>query len=150
MTELSGRGIGMDVVKRNIETLRGTIELDTEAGKGTTISLRLPLTLSIVEGFSVRVGEETYVLPLGSVIECVELPEAERRPGRMGVLNLRGHALPYLRLREHFGVEGRVALILDVPSLLQKALQPTSSENCAPRPRRWPTTGCRALPMSRT
>jgi len=182
VTELSGRGIGMDVVKRNIETLRGTIEIDTEAGKGTTISLRLPLTLSILEGFSVRVGEETYVLPLGSVIECVELPEADRRPGRMGVLNLRGHALPYLRLREHFGVAGerptrenvvvishgrgqaglavdtllgqgqtvvkslgklfqhlpgisgsailgtgRVALILDVPSLLQKALQPQAS-----------------------
>lgn len=182
VTELSGRGIGMDVVKRNIENLRGSIAIDTHEGKGTLIHMRLPLTLSIIEGFSVKVGEETYILPLQSVLECVELPETEKRSGHTGVLNLRGQPLPYLRLREHFSVEGppparesvvvisqgrgqaglavdallgqgqtvvkplgkvfqdvsgvsgsailgtgRVALILDVPSLLQKALRNLSA-----------------------
>ncbi|HYH97912.1 chemotaxis protein CheA [Hyalangium sp.] len=107
VTELSGRGIGMDVVKRNIESLRGSISIDTRAGAGTTIHMRLPLTLSIIEGFSVGVGEETYVLPLESVLECVELPDAEKSAGRAGVLNLRGHPLPFLRLRDHFAVEGQ-------------------------------------------
>jgi two-component system chemotaxis sensor kinase CheA len=106
VTELSGRGIGMDVVKTQVESLRGSVSIESKPGVGTTLSLRLPLMLSIIEGFSVGVGEETYVLPLQSVLECVELPEEERRPGRTGVLNLRGQPLPYLRLREHFGVEG--------------------------------------------
>jgi two-component system chemotaxis sensor kinase CheA len=109
VTELSGRGIGLDVVRSNIEALRGTISIETEAGKGTTLSLRLPLTLSIIEGFLVGAGEETYVLPLESVIECVDLPAAERRPGRTGLINLRGRPLPYVRLREYFGLEGPTA-----------------------------------------
>lgn len=178
VTELSGRGVGMEVVKRNVELLRGTISVDTAPGKGTTFSLRLPLTLSIIEGFSVGMGEETYVIPLEHVVECMELPPGESRPGRTGVFNLRGEPLPYLRLREHFSLggepparesivvighgrgragiavdtllgqgqavikplgkpcqglpglagstllgDGRVALILDVPALLQQALK---------------------------
>ncbi|MBN1208511.1 MAG: chemotaxis protein CheA [Myxococcaceae bacterium] len=106
ITKLSGRGIGMDVVKANIEALRGTIAIESTAGAGTTFRMRLPLMLSIIEGFSVGVGEETYVLPLQSVLECVELPREEPRQGRTGVLGLRGQPLPWLRLREHFGVEG--------------------------------------------
>ncbi|MFL5347822.1 MAG: chemotaxis protein CheA [Hyalangium sp.] len=106
VTELSGRGIGMDVVKSRVESLRGSVSIESRPGVGTTFSMRLPLMLSIIEGFSVGVGEETYVLPLQSVLECMELPEEERRPGRTGVLNLRGQPLPYLRLRDHFGVEG--------------------------------------------
>ncbi|MDY7228298.1 chemotaxis protein CheA [Hyalangium rubrum] len=106
LTELSGRGIGLDVVRSNIEALRGAISIDTQAGRGTTLTLRLPLTLSIIEGFLVGVGEETYVLPLESVIECVDLPPTERQPGRSGVLNLRGQPLPFLRLRDHFAMEG--------------------------------------------
>jgi len=106
VTELSGRGIGLDVVRSNIEALRGSISLETELGKGTTLSLRLPLTLSLIEGFLVAAGAETYVLPLDRVRECVELPASESRTGRTGLLNLRGRALPYLRLREHFGLEG--------------------------------------------
>jgi two-component system chemotaxis sensor kinase CheA len=106
VTELSGRGVGMDVVKRNVEQLRGTITVDTSPGQGTTFTLRLPLTLSIIEGFSVGVGAETYVIPLENVLECVELPREERRLGRTGVLNLRGEPLPYLRLREHFQLGG--------------------------------------------
>jgi two-component system chemotaxis sensor kinase CheA len=106
VTELSGRGIGLDVVRSNIEALRGSISLETQLGKGTTLSLRLPLTLSLIEGFLVAAGAETYVLPLERVLECVELPSSESRTGRTGLLNLRGRALPYLRLREHFGLEG--------------------------------------------
>ncbi len=108
VTELSGRGVGMDVVKRNVEALRGTITVDTSPGQGTTFSLRLPLTLSIIEGFSVEVGDETYVIPLENVLECVELPGAERRPGRTGLVNLRGEPLPYLRLRDHFRLGGEL------------------------------------------
>jgi two-component system chemotaxis sensor kinase CheA len=106
VTELSGRGIGMDVVKRNIEALRGSIAIESTAGAGTTFRMRLPLMLSIIEGFHVGVGEETYVLPLQSVLECVELPREQPRRGRTGVLGLRGQPLPYLRLREHFALQG--------------------------------------------
>ncbi|UQA56707.1 chemotaxis protein CheA [Polyangium aurulentum] len=104
VSELSGRGIGMDVVKRNIEAVRGHISLETTAGAGTRISLRLPLSLSILEGFSVGVGPDTYVFPLENVIECVELPESERDHQGAGVINLRGRPLPYLRLRDVFAV----------------------------------------------
>lgn len=107
VTELSGRGVGMDVVKRNVDLLRGVITVDSVPGKGTTFGLRLPLTLSIIEGFSVGVGDETYVIPLEHVLECVELPESERRAGRTGFFNLRGEPLPYLRLREQFALEGQ-------------------------------------------
>jgi two-component system chemotaxis sensor kinase CheA len=103
ITDLSGRGVGMDVVRRNIETLRGTVSVESRAGAGTTISIRLPLTLAIIEGFSVGIGNETYVLPLHMVIECIELPAEERRnEARQGVINLRGEPLPYIRLRDWF------------------------------------------------
>ena len=87
----------MDVVRRNIETLRGNISLDSRPGEGTTITIRLPLTLAIIEGFGVGVGEETYVLPLQAVLECIELPEEARRDeASRGVINLRGDPLPYI------------------------------------------------------
>lgn len=95
----------MDVVRRNIETLRGNISLDSRPGEGTTITIRLPLTLAIIEGFGVGVGEETYVLPLQAVLECIELPEEARRDeASRGVINLRGDPLPYIRLRDWFGL----------------------------------------------
>ena len=106
VTEVSGRGVGMDVVRRGVEALRGRVSLRSEEGHGTTVTLRLPLTLATLQGFAVGVGEETYVLPVESVRECVELPvEHAGRPGA-GVLALRGLALPYLRLRDVFGLEG--------------------------------------------
>jgi two-component system chemotaxis sensor kinase CheA len=106
VTEVSGRGVGMDVVRRGVEGLRGMVTLRSEEGKGTTVTLRVPLTLATIQGFSVGVGEETYVLPLEAVQECLELPlERVRQPGG-GVLNLRGRVLPYLRLRDVLGVEG--------------------------------------------
>lgn len=105
ITDLSGRGVGMDVVRRNIETLRGTVSLESRSGTGTTIIIRVPLTLAIIEGFGFGIGEETYVLPLQTVLECIELPVEERRYNvRQGVINLRGEPLPYIRLREWFGL----------------------------------------------
>jgi len=103
VTDLSGRGVGMDVVRRNIEALRGSVGVDSERGKGTTITLRLPLTLAIIEGFGVGIGEDTYVLPLHAVSECIEMPVGERSHDRpQGVINLRGEPLPYVRLRSWF------------------------------------------------
>jgi two-component system chemotaxis sensor kinase CheA len=106
VTDLSGRGVGLDVVRRNIDILRGTVEISSTAGKGTTITIRLPLTLAIIEGFSVKVGSETFVVPLEHVIECTELPAEQRNSESSGILNLRGTALPYVRLRRAFGLSG--------------------------------------------
>jgi two-component system chemotaxis sensor kinase CheA len=108
VTELSGRGVGMDVVRRNVEALRGSVAIESEAGKGTTVTIRVPLTLAIIQGFKVGIGEEAYILPLDAVVECLELPESETAsPYAYGVVNLRGKPLPYLRLRDHFGLEGQ-------------------------------------------
>jgi len=105
ITDLSGRGVGMDVVRRNIETLRGTVGVDSSPEMGTTIAIRLPLTLAIIEGFGVGIGDETYVLPLHAVLECIELPAEEHRNNSShGVINLRGQPLPYIRLRDWFGL----------------------------------------------
>ncbi|MBI1174652.1 MAG: chemotaxis protein CheA [Sideroxydans sp.] len=107
VTNLSGRGVGMDVVKRNIEALRGTVEIDSAEGKGTTTRIRLPLTLAIIDGFLVGVGESFFVVPLDMVQECVELSEEDRRNGKEhGFLNLRGEVLPYVRLCEQFEISG--------------------------------------------
>jgi two-component system chemotaxis sensor kinase CheA len=103
VSNLSGRGVGMDVVKRNIEALRGTVEIASREGVGTTIRLRLPLTLAIIDGFLVEVDQASYVVPLEMVFECVELP-ADARAATHGrsFINLRGEVLPFLRLRELF------------------------------------------------
>jgi two-component system chemotaxis sensor kinase CheA len=105
VTDLSGRGIGMDVVRRNIEALRGTIAVRSEAGKGTTVTLRLPLTLAIIQGFLVEVAGETYVIPLEAVLECLDLQEATP-DASTGVIGLRGAVVPYLRLKQALGLEG--------------------------------------------
>jgi two-component system chemotaxis sensor kinase CheA len=102
VTDLSGRGVGMDVVRRNVEALRGSVGIESRSGLGATVTLRLPLTLAIIDGFAVGVGDETFVVPMNVVSECLALPEARRR--RRGVVNLRGVALPYLRLRDHFAL----------------------------------------------
>jgi two-component system, chemotaxis family, sensor kinase CheA len=106
VTDLSGRGVGLDVVRRNIDILRGMVEISSSPGKGSTITIRLPLTLAIIEGFSVRVGTETFVVPLEHVTECTELPEEQRSPEASGILSLRGSPLPYVRLRRLFSVSG--------------------------------------------
>lgn len=99
VTNLSGRGVGMDVVKRNITALRGSIDLRSEEGVGTTVSIRLPLTLAIINGFQVGVGRSSFVLPLDAIDECVELAAETGHD----FTNLRGEVLPFVRLREVFG-----------------------------------------------
>ncbi len=107
VSNLSGRGVGMDVVRRNIEALRGSVEVDSKEGEGTTIRIRLPLTLAIIDGFLMGVGDAAYVVPLDSVVECMELSEAERKTMRdHNYINLRGEVLPFIRLRRHFGHTG--------------------------------------------
>ncbi|MEA2491158.1 MAG: two-component system, chemotaxis family, sensor kinase CheA [Acidobacteriota bacterium] len=98
VSDLSGRGVGMDVVKRNIESLHGTVSVESIEGTGTTITTRLPLTLAIIEGFAVRVGEEDYLIPLQLVTECMQLPSGHDRAAKGGVLDLRGEAVPFARL----------------------------------------------------
>ena len=104
VSNLSGRGVGMDVVKRSIADLRGSIEIRTEEGQGTTIRVRLPLTLAIIDGFLMGVGHAAYVVPLGMVVECLELSR-QQTEGR-DWLDLRGEVLPLVRLRELYEVEG--------------------------------------------
>ena len=107
VNNLSGRGVGMDVVRRNIESLRGTIDIDSSEGAGTTVRIRLPLTLAIIDGFLVGVANNAYVVPLDLVRECVELTPAQQKASHSSsYINLRGEVLPFIRLRELFGVEG--------------------------------------------
>ena len=102
VTSLSGRGVGMDVVKRNIEALRGSITIDSEAGRGTTVRVRLPLTLAIMDCMLVTVGSSRFAIPLGTIEECVEYaPE-----GRRGFVDLRGDVLPTVALRDLFRLQG--------------------------------------------
>lgn len=101
VTQLSGRGVGMDVVRRNIDEMRGSIEIDTEEGLGTTLRIRLPLTLAIIDGFMVGVEDATYVIPLNLVIECLDL-ETFLESEENHLINLRGEVLPFLRIREVF------------------------------------------------
>jgi two-component system chemotaxis sensor kinase CheA len=103
VSDLSGRGVGMDVVKRNVTALRGTIDVDNRPGKGCTIRIRLPLTLAIIDGFMVGVGGSSFVIPLDWVVECVELPPNSDARDCMG---LRGEVLPFIRLRSLFAIAG--------------------------------------------
>ena len=101
VTEMSGRGVGMDVVRRNVEDLHGTVDVESVEGMGTTIELRLPLNLSVIDGFWVDVSGTDYVLPLDDVIECLELPPERRvRTDGDGIIDLRGEPLACLNLRE--------------------------------------------------
>lgn len=107
VSNLSGRGVGMDVVRRNIEALRGTVELDSTPGEGATVRIRLPLTLAIIDGFLVGVGESAYVVPLEMVLECVELSDLDRQAlQNRAYVNLRGEVLPFVRLHDHFEIAG--------------------------------------------
>jgi two-component system chemotaxis sensor kinase CheA len=101
ITNLSGRGVGMDVVKRNIAALRGSVAIASEPGRGTTVTVRLPLTLAIINGFQVGVGKSVFVVPMDMVDECVEY---SAEPGH-DYTDLRGHVLPFIRLRDLFEME---------------------------------------------
>ncbi|RVT49292.1 chemotaxis protein CheA [Rubrivivax albus] len=133
VTDVSGRGVGMDVVKKNITALGGTVEIDSAEGYGMTVRVRLPLTLAIMDGMSVGVGDEVYILPLGSVVESFQVqPETIRTIGNRGrVVQVRDEYMPVIDLERVFDVPrfdfehvsnimvvveaegGRVALLVD-------------------------------------
>jgi len=107
VTEVSGRGVGMDVVKRNIEALGGVITIKTEKGKGTLFQIKLPLTLAIMDGQTMRVGEQIFVVPLVAITESVR-PQREsvhRPAGAPPLVMIRGQALPMLALHELLGID---------------------------------------------
>lgn len=105
ITQLSGRGVGMDVVRKEIESLGGTVEIESESGAGTTVRLNIPLTLAIIDGLLVRIGSEHFVIPLSAVEECVELVRDQTvEKGGRRLINNRGELLPYIRLREFFSI----------------------------------------------
>lgn len=99
VTDLSGRGVGMDVVRRNIDALRGSIDIQSAEGRGTTMQIRLPLTLAIIDGFQVAVGDSDFVLPLSMVEECLDL---HATAAHQKIFDLRGQPLPYIRLADMF------------------------------------------------
>jgi two-component system chemotaxis sensor kinase CheA len=106
VTDMSGRGIGMDVVRRSIEGLRGTIGLESERGVGLTVSIRLPLSLALIQGFGVRVGREKYIVPVDSVRECLDLEHDRALASKGGgVIELRGKPLPFVDLAALLGSE---------------------------------------------
>ncbi|MCA1325308.1 chemotaxis protein CheA [Herbaspirillum sp. alder98] len=113
VTALSGRGVGMDVVRRNIDALRGEIDIDTQAGVGTVVRVRLPLTLAIISGFQVVVGNAVFVVPLDMVVECIDMPQHD---GDHHIVSVRDEALPYVPLRELFDLadqgRGRKSLVI--------------------------------------
>ncbi|MDO8343807.1 MAG: chemotaxis protein CheA [Cellvibrio sp.] len=104
VTNLSGRGVGMDVVKRNIEALQGGIEIESELGVGTSFSIRLPLTLAIIDGFHVTAGHIDFIVPQNTILECVDLNSLSHVQGQ-NCVNLRGEQVPYIRLREIFSLQ---------------------------------------------
>jgi len=107
VTKFSGRGVGMDVVRKNIEALRGTIDIESRPGEGTAVMVRLPLTMAIIDGFMVGIGSSPYIIPLDMVVECVELSEADRlAAGKRNYINLRGEVLPFIMLRDYFNETG--------------------------------------------
>jgi len=105
VTDVSGRGVGMDVVRQRVDSLRGSIDVASKRGEGTSVTLRLPLTLAIIDGLLVSVGEAYFVLPVANVLECIELTtqDIERANGKH-MANVRGEVVPYIRLREHFNI----------------------------------------------
>jgi two-component system chemotaxis sensor kinase CheA len=104
VTDISGRGVGMEIVRRNVEELHGSVSV--ESGRGTTVTLRLPLTVAIIDGFVVTCGREFYVLPLDSVVECLAHRETGGENACFGVASLRGEPMPYVRLGRYLRLEG--------------------------------------------
>jgi two-component system chemotaxis sensor kinase CheA len=125
LSGVSGRGVGMDVVKQNVESLRGTLEISSKEGQGTTFSLKLPLTLAIIDGLLVRVASQHFVLPLSNILECVELnaETIKSHRGREFVI-VRDEMVPYVDMRKHFGISG------DRPTISQLMIAETHEGKC--------------------
>jgi len=115
VTDVSGRGVGMDVVRKNIKSLGGTVEIASKEGQGTTITIRLPLTLAILDGQSVRIGDENYIIPLVSIVESIKIREdmVNIVAGKAEVIRLRDEYMPVLRLYQIFGTEPRTTDLLE-------------------------------------
>ncbi|MDQ8180916.1 chemotaxis protein CheA [Pelagicoccus sp. SDUM812005] len=111
ITDISGRGVGMDVVKKNIEKLRGKVEIQSELGKGSTFRILLPLTMAIVDGLVVKVGEDRFILPTTSVKVALRPDEAvlAKVQGNQEILNIRGQVIPLFRLHQHFAIPGAIS-----------------------------------------
>ncbi len=108
ITNISGRGVGMDVVRRNIDALQGSIAIASTKGVGTIITLRLPLTLAIIDGLLVKIAEDHFVMPLSAIKECVTLQRTERdRAMGKNLATIRGELVPYIPLRELLNIEGK-------------------------------------------
>lgn len=105
VSSVSGRGVGMDVVKRNVEALRGAIDLTSTPGRGTEITLKLPLTLAIIDGLLVRVATQHFVFPVAQVLECLEINFAELRNRRHEYIEVRGRIVPLILLQRFFLLE---------------------------------------------
>ena len=105
LSNISGRGVGMDVVKRNVTALRGSIEVDSQLGIGATMRIYLPLTLAIIDGFMIGVGQSTFVIPLDRISECLALPTDTNNHE---YIDLRGEVLPLIRLRSLFEISGDI------------------------------------------
>jgi two-component system chemotaxis sensor kinase CheA len=105
VTDVSGRGVGMDVVRQRVDSLRGSIDVASNPGAGTSVTLRLPLTLAIIDGLLVNIGDASFVLPLANILECIELTSADiERANGKHIADVRGEIVPYIRLREHFNI----------------------------------------------
>jgi two-component system chemotaxis sensor kinase CheA len=105
VTDVSGRGVGMDVVRQRVDSLRGSIDVASKPGLGTSVTLRLPLTMAIIDGLLVSVGDAFFVLPLANTLECIELTRADVAAANgKHLANVRGEAIPYILLREHFNI----------------------------------------------
>jgi two-component system, chemotaxis family, sensor kinase CheA len=107
ITDVSGRGVGMDVVKKNIESIRGQVEIQSEMGRGSVFKMRLPLTLAIIDGMALRVNQEAYIIPTGSIVRSIKPgPEAVSTVLQKGeMVSLRGELIPVFRLQEIFAIE---------------------------------------------
>jgi two-component system chemotaxis sensor kinase CheA len=111
VTNVSGRGVGLDVVKKAIEALRGNIEITSTRGAGAAITLKLPLTLAIIDGFLTRIGAEHFIFELATVHECIELTRQAAASSKRNLVNVRGSIVPYIRLREKFNIGGEAPAI---------------------------------------
>lgn len=112
VTDVSGRGVGMDVVRQKVEGLRGSIDVTSKSGAGTCVTLRLPLTMAIIDGLLVGVEDACFVLPLATTLECIELTREDiARANGKRLVHVRGEIVPYIRLREHFAIPGQAPAI---------------------------------------
>lgn len=106
VTSVSGRGVGMDVVRRSLDALRGALSITSSPGSGTEITLRIPLTLAIIDGLLVKVGDAFFVVPLSNISECIEMEQRAESGERHSLVNVRGELVPFITLRERFAIPG--------------------------------------------